>query len=267
MADDLSSAVYSLPAYLPSKTAANVVAAIYCFFASALITQSIICGKYKLTRLVTLIALMLGGAFIARGIYASQDGRNGGAFTAFSVLDSLAPNFINLVNYILLITLLRSISYPPSEKLIKGLRYGSVVLAIVFGALGGAGAGLLSNTAPASQNKTAMNLIKVSVAGQVANSVFFNMLISYFFCKYEETRRYGGWVTLIVVGGVLILARNCVRIVSIFYPKVSLMRTNEAAWYCLDPLFTLIIIGFWVLLNLPARCYLRDPRLPFNSKK
>ncbi|KAJ1958988.1 hypothetical protein GGI12_004578 [Dipsacomyces acuminosporus] len=267
MANEIFNSINFIPEYWPSKGAAFAVAAVFYLFGIAIIIQSHVAGKRRFTILCTLISFMLGGAYTARGVFVVQNMQTSGPYIAFSVLNGTAPNFINLVNYLLLIILLRSISFPPSKKVIKGVRILAVALALTFGTLSAAGAGLLSDKASLDQIKTASKLLKASVAGQVGSNLLFLILASYFLSKYEEARRYRAWVALIYIGGVLVLARNCVRIIAAFYPSVTFLRTSEAAWYCLDPLFSLLIIASWIALNLPARCYLRDPKLPFNSEQ
>ncbi|KAI9502624.1 hypothetical protein GGI25_006331 [Coemansia spiralis] len=253
-----SDSLFNWPNYSPSKSAAFGVAAVYFALGIVLTVESVRAKNFWPSRLAVLVGLMLGGAFVARGVFAAKGGNNSDSFIAFSVLDSVAPNFINLVNYILLIILLRSATYPPSKRLIMSIRVLAIVLAVAFGAISAAGAAMLSSDSP-SQLSTALKLVKASAAGQLANSLLFMIIANVLLHRYWEAPRGGRSVAIILIGGILIIARNAVRIVSAFYPKVALLRDSEAAWYCLDPLFTLIIVFTWAVLDLPKRCRMERP--------
>ncbi|KAJ1900817.1 hypothetical protein LPJ81_003866 [Coemansia sp. IMI 209127] len=197
---------------------------------------------------------MLGGAFTARGVFVTQNFDNSSAYTAFSVLDAIAPNFVNLVNYIVLIVLLRGLSRPPPKRILMGMRVFAIFIALTFGALATAGTVLVTSKSADEHLDTAIKLVRASVAGQLSANILFIILASVFLHKYREALRATRTVIIIYAGGLLLVARNSARIVPSFHPQNTLMRDSEAAWYCLDPLFTLLIILVWVVLDLPRRC-------------
>ncbi|KAJ1999890.1 hypothetical protein H4R26_004872 [Coemansia thaxteri] len=253
-------ALSSIPNYWPSKAAAYGVAGVYYAFGLALLVEGKrFHGEKRLVYLAVLISWMLGGAFTARGVFAGQGSwDNIAPYVAFGVLGGVAPNFINLVNYLLLILLMRDLYEGPSRRVVVGLRVFSVITALAFGALSAAGSGMISGTATADQLKTASTLLKVSTAGQMANSLLLLVFTSALVVGCSEALQRRGWVFIIYVGGLLIAARNVVRIVTVFHPENGLIRDSETRYYCLDPLFTLVIIFTWVVLNMPGRCQGRN---------
>ncbi|KAJ2758141.1 hypothetical protein H4S06_002842, partial [Coemansia sp. BCRC 34490] len=230
------------------------VAAVYYALAVMITLESFRARNFGASRIAVLVALMLGGAFTARGVYITQGLSNSSSFTAFSVLDAIAPNFINLVNYIMLIVLLKGVRCPPPKRLLLAIRVFAIFMAVTFGAISTAGTVIVTSNASDDRLETAVKLIKASVAGQLSVNILFIVLASALMLKYRETLRNTRTVIIIYVGGLLLIARNAAKIVPSFYPQNSTMRDSEAAWYCLDPLFTLIIIIAWVVLDLPRQC-------------
>ncbi|KAJ2566890.1 hypothetical protein IW140_004753 [Coemansia sp. RSA 1813] len=254
MLSDYAQSIFNIPNYFPSKGAAFGVAAVYYAMGIVLAVQSFRAKNFSPSRYAVLIALMLGGAFTARGIYTIQNFSSTSAYTAFSVLVAIAPSFINLVDYIVLIILLKEVSNPPSKRILMGLSMFATSTAVAFGAVSIAGTVLVTSNASATRIETAVKLIKASVAGQLSVSILFIIITSVLLLRYREALRHTRTVAIIYVDGLLIIARNSAKIVPSFYPQSSLMRDSEAVWYCLDPLFTLLIIFVWVVLDLPSRC-------------
>lgn len=254
-------AIYNIPSYWPpSRAAAITVSALFFGYGTALLIESVVAKRYHYTHFSVPICLMLGGAFVAREVYASGSPSQTSAFVAFSVLNSIAPNFINLVNYLLLIGLLRSIPKPPAKRLLRGLRVFAAVTAIAFGALSGAGSGLMGDSnGDMNKAKTAWSLIKAGVAGQFALNLLLIVFANVLLYRHREALRRRVWVFIIYWGALLIVARNAVKIVNVFYPDITLTRDSEAAYYCLDPLFSLLIVFGWAVLNMPARCCADPP--------
>ncbi|KAJ2398578.1 hypothetical protein GGI23_003163 [Coemansia sp. RSA 2559] len=254
MLSNYAESIFNIPNYLPSKAAAFGVAAVYYAFGVVITAQSVRARNFSPSRYAILIALMLGGAFTARGVYISQNFDNSSAYTAFSALDAIAPNFVNLVDYIVLIVLLRGLSRPPPRHILLGMRVFAIFIALTFGALATAGTVLVTSNSSDEHLDTAIKLIRASVAGQLSANILFIVLASVFLLRYREALRFTRTVIIIYVGGLLLIARNSAKIVPSFHPQNTLMRNSEAAWYCLDPLFTLLIIFVWVVLDLPRRC-------------
>ncbi|KAJ2548579.1 hypothetical protein EV175_004775 [Coemansia sp. RSA 1933] len=254
MLSTYAQSIFSIPNYLPSKGAAFGVAAVYYAYGIILTIQSIHAKNFNPSRYAVLIALLLGGAFTARGVYVVKNFDNSSAYTAFSVMDAIAPNFINLVNYIVLIKLLKSIPHPPPNRVLRGLRVFAIVMALAFGAVSTAGSVLVTSNASNERIDTAVKLVKASVAGQLSTNILFVILANVLLLRYREALKNTRTVIIIYVGGILLVARNSAKIVPSFHPSNTLMRDSEAAWYCLDPLFTLLIIFTWVVLDLPRRC-------------
>ncbi|KAJ1662160.1 hypothetical protein IW140_003435 [Coemansia sp. RSA 1813] len=254
MLSDYAQSIFNFPNYLPSKGAAFGVAAVYYAMGVVLAVQSFRAKNFSPSRYAVLIALMLGGAFTARGVFIIQNFNNTSAYTAFSVLIAIAPNFINLVDYIVLIILLKGVSNPPSKRILMGIRVFAILMAVTFGAVSTAGTVLVTSDASAAKIETAVKLIKASVAGQLSVNFLFIVIASFLLLRYREALRHTRAVAIVYIGGLLLVARNSAKIVPSFYPQDSLMRDSEAAWYCLDPLFTLLIIFAWVVLDLPSRC-------------
>ncbi|KAJ1799659.1 hypothetical protein LPJ59_001675 [Coemansia sp. RSA 2399] len=246
--------VFNHSVYLPSKGAAFGVAAVYYAFGVVLTVQSVRARNFSPSWYAVLTALMLGGAFTARGVYAPQNSVNSSAITAFSVLDAIAPNFVNLVDYIVLIVLLRGLSRPPPRHILLGMRVFAIFIALTFGALATAGMVLAARNSSNKYPNTAIELIRASVAGQLSANILFVILASVLLLRYREALRFTRTVIIIYTGGLLLIAHNSAKIVPAFYPQNTLMRSSEAALYCLDPLFTLLIIFVWVVLDLPRRC-------------
>ncbi|ORX67972.1 hypothetical protein DL89DRAFT_269133 [Linderina pennispora] len=190
---------------------------------------------------------MLGGAFVARGIFINRQMQDASPFVAFSVLNGVAPNFISLVNYLLLVNMLKSLT-------ITGFHVFAIVMSVTFGALSGAGSGLMQGTASLNQLKTASDLLKASIAGQVANNALLMVSTSFFLAKYAEARTKPAWYANIYIGGLLVLLRNVFKLVAMFYPQVTFMVTSEAAWYCVDPMLNMLALLTWVVLDMPRRC-------------
>ncbi|KAJ2835073.1 hypothetical protein GGI24_000040 [Coemansia furcata] len=250
-----SQALFNFPNYWPSKSAAFGVASLYYALGIVLLLEGIISRRYRYIHLTVLISWMLGGAFTARGIFVVQEGQSSSPYVAFSVLESVAPNLISLVNFLLLINLMRGLHAGPPKRVIRMLWALSVTTSVAFGAISAAGSIILSGDSTPSQFNTGVKLVKASIAGQMTNSLLFIVFASVLTMRYREVLSRRAWVFIIYVGGLFIVARNAARIVVVFYTSNSLMRDSEAAYYCLGPLFTLIIIFTWAALNLPARCY------------
>ncbi|KAJ1951492.1 hypothetical protein FBU59_000122 [Linderina macrospora] len=254
MADITVGSAFFFPQYYPNKSAAYAVASVFFGLSLILLLLSRRAQNYRFTRIAVLIALMLGGAFVARGIFVAQDMNNLAPFIAFSVLNSIAPNFINLINYLLLVTMLKTLVHGPSRKSITGFHVFAIVMAVTFGALSGAGSGLLQETAPLSQLKAASDLLKASIAGQVAVNVLLLVATGFFLAKYSEARTKMGWYSIIFIGGLFVLIRNVFKLIALFYPQVTFMVTSEAAWYCVDPLPNFLVLWMWIILDMPRRC-------------
>ncbi|KAJ2085800.1 hypothetical protein IW138_006111 [Coemansia sp. RSA 986] len=169
MLSDYAQSIFNFPNYLPSKGAAFGVAAVYYAMGVVLAVQSFRAKNFSPSRYAVLIALMLGGAFTARGVFIIQNFNNTSAYTAFSVLIAIAPNFINLVDYIVLIILLKGVSNPPSKRILMGIRVFAILMAVTFGAVSTAGTVLVTSDASAAKIETAVKLIKASVAGQLSD--------------------------------------------------------------------------------------------------
>ncbi|ORX72194.1 hypothetical protein DL89DRAFT_312026 [Linderina pennispora] len=244
----------SIPQYYPSKGAAYGVASLFFVLGLILLFEGRRAQKHRLTCIGVLIAMMLGGAFVARGIFIKNQMRDAKSFTTFSVLNSIAPNFINLVNCLLLVNMLKSLVHGPSRKAIIGFRVFAIVMSVTFSALSGAGSGLMQDTASLDQLKTASNLLKASIAGQVANNAVVVLSTNFFLAKYAEARTKPEWYANICIGGFLILLRNIFKLVTMFCPQVTFMVTNEAAWYCVDPMLSMLVLLTWVVLDMPRRC-------------
>ncbi|KAJ2210666.1 hypothetical protein EV179_006072 [Coemansia sp. RSA 487] len=172
MLSDYAQSIFNFPNYLPSKGAAFGVAAVYYAMGVVLAVQSFRAKNFSPSRYAVLIALMLGGAFTARGVFIIQNFNNTSAYTAFSVLIAIAPNFINLVDYIVLIILLKGVSNPPSKRILMGIRVFAILMAVTFGAVSTAGTVLVTSDASAAKIETAVKLIKASVAGQLSVNFF-----------------------------------------------------------------------------------------------
>ncbi|KAJ2094815.1 hypothetical protein GGI09_005199 [Coemansia sp. S100] len=248
-------ALFNIPSYWPSKSAAFGVAGLYYALGIVLLLEGIISRRYRYVHLVVLISWMLGGAFTARGIFVVQAAQSDSPYIAFSVLESVAPNFISLVNSLLLISLMRGLNAGPPRRVLKVVWVFSVTTSVTFGAISAAGSIILTGDATLGQLSTGIKLVKASIAGQMANSLLFIVVASVLVAWYRESLGRRAWVFIIYVGGLLMVARNAARIVAVFYTSNTLMRDSEAAYYCLGPLFTLIVIFTWATLNLPARCY------------
>ncbi|KAJ2528210.1 hypothetical protein EV175_007475, partial [Coemansia sp. RSA 1933] len=150
--------------------------------------------------------------------------------------------------------LLKSIPHPPPNRILLNLRVFAIVMAVAFGAVSTAGSVLVTSSASNERIDTAVKLVKASVAGQLSTNILFVILASVLLLRYREALKNTRTVIIIYVGGLLLVARNSAKIVPSFHPSNTLMRDSEAAWYCLDPLFTLLIIFTWVVLDLPRRC-------------
>ncbi|KAJ2880892.1 hypothetical protein H4R27_004436 [Coemansia aciculifera] len=217
--------------------------------------KGIISHRHRYVHLVVLISWMLGGAFTARGVFVVQEAQSASSYIAFSVLESVAPNFISLVNFLLLINLMRGLNAGPPRRILKMLWAFSVTTSVTFGAISAAGSIILAGDSTSGQLNTGIKLVKASIAGQMTNSLLFIVFASVLMLLYRESLGRRAWVFIIYVGGLLMIARNAARTVMVFYTSNTLMRDSEAAYYCLGPLFTLIVIFTWAALNLPARCY------------
>ncbi|KAJ2883464.1 hypothetical protein GGI21_000990 [Coemansia aciculifera] len=250
-----SQALFNVPTYWPSKGAAFAVASLYYALGIALLVESKLSRRYRYMHLTVLISWMLGGAFTARGVFVVQEARSNDPFIAFSVLSSVAPNLINLVNYLLLINLMRGLHVGPSKGKLVLLRAFAATAAIAFGAVSAAGAALLSGDPLSGKYLTGYKLYKASTAGQMATSLLFVLIATGLTMAYKEALALREWVAMIFVGGLFMVARNITRMIVVFDLSDSLIRDSEAAYYCLDPLFTLIIISTWAVLNLPRRCH------------
>ncbi|KAJ2061350.1 hypothetical protein GGI17_003116 [Coemansia sp. S146] len=177
---------------------------------------------------------MLGGAFTARGVFVVQEARSDNSYIAFSVLESVAPNFISLVNSLLLINLMRGLNAGPPKHMLKMFWAFSVTTSVTFGAISAAGSIILTGDSTSGQLNTGIKLVKASIAGQMANSLLFIVFASVLILLYRESLGRRAWVFIIYVGGLLMIARNAARIVMVFYTSNTLMRDSEAAYYCLE---------------------------------
>ncbi|KAJ1955551.1 hypothetical protein EC988_001820 [Linderina pennispora] len=254
MTDVSFGAAFFIPQYYPSKGAAYGVASAFFVLGLVLLFEGQRAHSHRLTRIGVLIAMMLGGAFVARGIFINRQMQDSSPFVAFSVLNSIAPNFISLVNYLLLVNMLKSLVHGPPRKTITGFHVFAIVMSVTFGALSGAGSGLMQGTASLNQLKTASDLLKASIAGQVANNALLVVSTSFFLAKYAEARTKPAWYANIYIGGLLVLLRNVFKLVAMFYPQVTFMVTSEAAWYYVDPMLSMLVLLTWVVLDMPRRC-------------
>ncbi|KAJ2440983.1 hypothetical protein GGF42_007449 [Coemansia sp. RSA 2424] len=248
-------ALFNIPSYWPSKSAAFGVAGLYYALGIVLLLEGVLSRRYRYVHLVVLISWMLGGAFTARGIFVIQEAQSDSPYIAFSVLESVAPGFVSLVNSLLLINLMRGLNVGPPKRALKLFWAFSVATAVTFGAVSAAGSIMLTGDSSSAQLSTGAKLVKASIAVQMVNSLLFVVFASALTMQYREAQDQRAWVFIIYVGGLLMIARNAARIVAVFYTSNTLMRDSEAAYYCLGPLFTLAVIFTWVALNLPVRCH------------
>ncbi|KAJ1931412.1 hypothetical protein FBU59_006719 [Linderina macrospora] len=260
MANVTVGSAFFFPQYYPNKSAAYVVASVFFGLSLILLLLSRRAQNYHFTLITVLVALMLGGAFVAYLIFIDRRIEDLAPFTAFSILSGIAPNFVNLTNYLLLVNMLKTLVHGPSRKAITGFHIFAVVTAETFGALSGVGSGLLQETAPLSQVKIASDLLKTSIAGQVAVNVLLLVATGFFLAKYSEARTKTAWYSIIFIGGLLVLIRNVFKLIALFYPQVTFMVTSEVAWYCVDPLLNFLVLCMWAVLDMPRRC--QPPKQP-----
>ncbi|KAJ2580354.1 hypothetical protein GGH95_002636, partial [Coemansia sp. RSA 1836] len=198
---------------------------------------------------------MLGGAFTVRGIFVIQEAQSDSLYIAFSVLESVAPGFVSLVNSLLLINLMRGLNVGPPKCALKLFWAFLVMTAVTFGTVSAAGSIMLTGDSSLAQLSMGAKLVKASTAVQMVNSLLFVVFAGALTMQYREAQDQRAWVFIIYVGRLLMIARNAARIVVVFYTSNTLMRDSEAAYYCLGPLFTLVVIFTWAALNLPVRCH------------
>ncbi|KAJ1931665.1 hypothetical protein FBU59_006636 [Linderina macrospora] len=134
------------------------------------------------------------------------------------------------------------------------MRAGSLVVAVVFGVLAGAGYAVLRSDASPDQVKTAESIVKAGVGGQFTISVVFLSVLYHYETTSDGLRRYKSWMFVIQTSALLVFGRNLAHLITTVFTSNNLTRESETAAYCTDTLFTLLVAMLWAIANLPRLC-------------
>ncbi|ORX67973.1 hypothetical protein DL89DRAFT_269134 [Linderina pennispora] len=226
--------------YEPNRAAAFVLGAVFYAFGCLLIAQSAVVSRVIQNVLAPLISGILGSALIVRGA---------------NVLNDVGASAMTGLHFILLARLLCLVPNTPSRVKRIAMCTGSFAAAIIFGVLAGAGYALLKGGASPDQVKVAERIIKAGVGGQFALSIIFLSVMYHYETTSDGLRRYKGWMFVIQASALLVFSRNLARLITTAFTTINSTRNSEAAAYCTDMLFTLLVVVVWAISNLPRLHY------------
>ncbi|KAI8321189.1 hypothetical protein GQ54DRAFT_188689 [Martensiomyces pterosporus] len=248
--------IYDVPTYKTHTSIAYTMAGVFYLLGVMFFGKCTMAKRYWYL-LVSLISIIMGSAFIARGIFAVKRKTGAPSYIASNVLIELGSHLTILMNYILLLRLLNTIVNGPRKRVIRTFRAFAFLVAIVFGSLACAGITYVSRK-NSTHVRLGARMVRASVVAQVVSTLVLLILASWSVHKYKEVRNRRLWFGVVVAGGILILARNIVRIVIDFHPRITLLRRSEAAWYTLNPLFILCCVVLWTGASIPRRCHIQQ---------
>ncbi|ORX68017.1 hypothetical protein DL89DRAFT_294536 [Linderina pennispora] len=235
--DKLYLIIFDAPMYMPHGSVAFTTGGLYYLLGVIFFGQCIRIRRYQYI-VVSLISLISGSAFVARGIYSDDHVLDSRAYVASMVLNELGPCFVIIPNTLLLIRLLKSTVLAPCKgTAVNRAKFVAIAACALFSALA-----VLEH-----------RLVRTAVVSQAVTTSLFIAVTGWLVAKHREMRRRKDWIAVILAGAAIILVRFILRAVQVLSLTFKAHRRHESGWYGLDSGLMFLVVFMWIAVDISAR--------------